>query len=180
MQCKKEAKNAVAKAKAQALNEELETPEGERKIFRIAKAWYKSTKDYTQIKQIKDKNGMVMSDPDKIKERWKEYYEKLLNEENLRAVYGDGLQNQGVTIDISKEEIKLALKKMKNAKSWDQMKYQWKHGGVWDKTGLSCFGTRCRKSIPKKKCQWNGGRVHWFPLHRGGYVPDPPAISENL
>lgn len=37
--------------------EELETPEGGRKFFRITKAWDKLTKDYTQIKQIKDKNS---------------------------------------------------------------------------------------------------------------------------
>ena len=39
---------------------ELETPEGERKIYRIAKARDKSAKDFTQIRQIKDEQGVVL------------------------------------------------------------------------------------------------------------------------
>ena len=99
------------------LYEELETPEGERKIFRIAKARDRATKDYTQIKQIKDGNGVVLSDQNKIKERWEGYFENLLNEENPGVVFEDGIQNQGVTPDVSRKEVKLALKKMKNGKA---------------------------------------------------------------
>ena len=46
----KEAKKEVARSKAHAMDEvckELETQEGERKIYRIAKARDKSTKDFT-------------------------------------------------------------------------------------------------------------------------------------
>ena len=39
---------------------ELETPEEERKIYRIAKARDKSAKDFAQIRQIKDEQGMVL------------------------------------------------------------------------------------------------------------------------
>lgn len=49
--------------------EELETPAGERQIFTTAKARDKATKDYTQVKQIKDENGELLSDQDKIKEK---------------------------------------------------------------------------------------------------------------
>ena len=55
IKAKKEAANkAVATTKALAMNElyeELETPEGERKIFRIAKARDKATKDLSHMKQ---------------------------------------------------------------------------------------------------------------------------------
>ena len=40
--------------------QELETQEGERKIHRIAKARDKSAKDFTQIRQIKDEQGVVL------------------------------------------------------------------------------------------------------------------------
>ena len=50
---------------------ELETPEGERKIYRIAKARDKSAKDFTQIRQIKDEQGVVLWVHDQIIERWK-------------------------------------------------------------------------------------------------------------
>ena len=48
----KAAKKAVATANEMAMNElseVLETPENERKIFRIAKAQYNATDDFTNI-----------------------------------------------------------------------------------------------------------------------------------
>jgi hypothetical protein len=33
---------------------------------------------------IKDKKGQVLTDEEKIKEKWKEYYDELLNIENER------------------------------------------------------------------------------------------------
>ena len=51
-QANKVAKKEVARSKAHAMDEvykELETPEGERKIFRIAKTRDKSAKYFTQI-----------------------------------------------------------------------------------------------------------------------------------
>ncbi len=117
---KKEAKREVARAKAQAMNEvyeELETPEGEKKIYRIAKARNKATKDLTHIKQVKDQHGRVLSEDGKIKDRWEKYFEHLLNEENPRVVFGDGVPNQAVTSSISREEVKKALKKMKKGKA---------------------------------------------------------------
>ena len=119
-QANKEAKRAVATAKAQSLDElydELETQEGQRKIFRMAKARDKATKDFTQIKQVKDEHGVVLRDQDKIRERWKEYFNTLLNEENPRSVFEDGVANEGLTPGISREEVKVALAKTKNGKA---------------------------------------------------------------
>ena len=66
---------------------ELETPEGERKIYRIAKARDKSAKDFTQIRQTKDEQGVVLWEHDQIIERWKGYFGKLLNEEKPRSLW---------------------------------------------------------------------------------------------
>ena len=68
-QANKAAKKAVATTKALAINElyeELETPEGERKIFRLAKARDKATKDFSHMKQIKNEHGVVLI----INETW--------------------------------------------------------------------------------------------------------------
>ena len=70
-QANKEAKTEVAISKAHAIvvvYKELETPEGERKIsgYRIAKARDKSAKDFTQIRQIKDEQGVVLWKHDEI------------------------------------------------------------------------------------------------------------------
>ena len=92
---------------------ELGTPEGERKIYRIAKTRDKSAKDITQIRQIKDEQGVVLWEHDKIIERWKGYYGNLLNEENPRTVFGDGVPNEGLTPAINRKEVEVALKGMK-------------------------------------------------------------------
>ena len=55
-------KESSSTAKARAKNElleELETPEGERKITRIANARHKMTKDFTKNNQIKDEQRVV-------------------------------------------------------------------------------------------------------------------------
>ena len=54
---------------------------------------------------------------DEIMERWKWHYDKMLNEENPRAVFGDGVPNEGLTPDIKIEEVDVILKRMKNGKA---------------------------------------------------------------
>ena len=105
-QANKEAKKEVARSKAHAMDEvykELETPEGERKIYRIANARDKSAKDFTQIRQIKDEQGVVLWEHDKTIERWKVYFGKLLNEETPMTVFGDGVPNEGLTPAINRK-----------------------------------------------------------------------------
>uniref|UniRef100_A0A8D8YAF2 Craniofacial development protein 2 n=3 Tax=Cacopsylla melanoneura TaxID=428564 RepID=A0A8D8YAF2_9HEMI len=117
---KKNAKRAVAVAKAKAIEEgyrDIENGEGERRLLRIAKAKDRESKDVTVIKQIKDKEGNVLQDHNHIKERWREYFEGLLNEENLRDIFESGVENLGVVKEVSREEIEKALKKMKNGKA---------------------------------------------------------------
>ena len=80
---KKEAKKTVAVAKAKGMDElyeKLETPDGQKIIYKMAKSRNRATKDLTNIKQIKDRNGRVLSKEECIRSRWKEYFEKLLNE----------------------------------------------------------------------------------------------------
>ena len=72
------------------------------------------TKEFTQKRQIKDKQGVVLEEHDKIIEMWIGYYGKLLNEENPRRVLGDGMPNEGLTPAINREEIEVGLKGMKN------------------------------------------------------------------
>ena len=119
-QAKKEARRAVAKAKAETWNEvyeELETPEGEKKILRIAKARDTASKDLTQIRQVKDNHGLVLAEEDEIKSRWETYFEGLLNEENPRAVFEDGLPNEAVTTAVTRREVEQAVRKLKNGKA---------------------------------------------------------------
>ena len=116
----KVAKKEVARAKATAMNdlyESMETPEGQRNIYRIAKARNKATKDLTHIIQIKDRNGKILTKEEEIKNRWREYFDKLLNEENPRSVRENGIANERVVPNISRREVRRALNKMKKGKA---------------------------------------------------------------
>ena len=116
----KQAKKVVAQAKAQAYENmytELETKEGQNKIFKLAKARNKSTKDVTHIKQIKDRDGTVLRREEDILKRWKEYFERLLNEENERQIREDGQVNMGMVVRFSRQDVLNALGKMKNGKA---------------------------------------------------------------
>lgn len=42
----------------------------------------KDTKDLTHTKQIKDENEEMLTNESKINERWKKYFEWLVNEKN--------------------------------------------------------------------------------------------------
>ncbi|KAG8232371.1 hypothetical protein J437_LFUL008839 [Ladona fulva] len=115
---KKNAKRAVARAKAKAIEEayeEIKKKNGERQILRIARD--RASKDIASIKQMKDTSGVVLREDDKIRSRWKEYFYKLLNEENPRGRHEDGEASEGVVQDISKVEVEGVLRKMKNGKA---------------------------------------------------------------
>ena len=56
---------------------------------------------------------MVLWVHDKIIERWKGYYGKLLKEDNRRTVIGDEVAHKGLTPEINREEVGVALKIMK-------------------------------------------------------------------
>ena len=49
--------------------------------------------------------------------RWKGYFDKLLNEENPRSIFDDGVPNEGLTQGIRRDEVKVAISRMKNGKA---------------------------------------------------------------
>lgn len=118
--CSKEAKRTVAIAKSDGydnLYEELDTEEGQRRVFKLAKMRNKSTKDITHVRQVKDERGIVIQKESDILIRWKEYFEKLLNVENERFIRDDGEPNEQLVGEVTRQEVEGALKKMKNGKA---------------------------------------------------------------
>ena len=59
-----------------------ETKEGENKLFKIAKQRNRQSKDVQQVRVIKSKIGEMLMEEEKVKQRWKEYFDNLLNPEN--------------------------------------------------------------------------------------------------
>ena len=84
---RKQAKREVEKARNKAyegLYEKLETKEGENEVFKIAKQRNRQSKDVQQVRVIKSKTGEILMEEEKAKQRWKEYFDNLLNHENPR------------------------------------------------------------------------------------------------
>ena len=105
----------VAKAEASCdLYVDLETPEEEKRIYRIARNRNKSTKDVNHVRQMKDANGLVQTDEMKVQERWKEFFKGLFNEENSRDHQDDGIPRSH---ELCRAEVVRALKRMKSNKN---------------------------------------------------------------
>ena len=84
---RKQAKREVAKARNKAyedLYEKLKTKKGENELFKIAKQRNRQSKDVQQVRVIKIKTGEILMEEEKVKQRWKEYFDDLLNQENPR------------------------------------------------------------------------------------------------
>ena len=60
----------------------MDTKEGQRSVYRIAKQMAGERKDIVDMKCLKNESGEVLVEVDAVKERWREYMERLLNIEN--------------------------------------------------------------------------------------------------
>ena len=104
------AKKAVAMAKGRAydnLYARLETKEGEKELYRLARQRDKAGKDVQHVRVIKNKNGNVMVNLEAVLKRWKEYFEKLMNEKYNRdpRTKEPEAVNEDVNC-VSREEVK--------------------------------------------------------------------------
>ena len=118
---RKQAKREVAKARNKAyeeLYEKLETKEGENELFKIAKQRNRQSKDVQQVRVIKSNTGEILMEEEKVKQRWKEYFDDLLNQENPRERREMKTEETKRDVeDISVEEIRTGLRKMKKGKA---------------------------------------------------------------
>ncbi|KAM2086833.1 hypothetical protein ACFX1R_024332 [Malus domestica] len=123
---KQEAKKAVREAKLAAYDDmykRLDTKEGELDIYKLARAREKKTKDLNQVRCIKDEDGKVLATENAVKDRWKGYFHNLFNEGHERSASLGELSNSKECRNYSfyrrvrKEEVGVALKKMKHRKA---------------------------------------------------------------
>ena len=123
---KKEVRRVISETKTKIFEEfykRLDTKEGEKDIYKIARNREKKTRDLTQVKCIKDENENVLIDDNQIKDRWKRYFHNLFNEINENEVTLGHLeqfeQNKNFKYyrKIRPIEVENALKFMKNNKA---------------------------------------------------------------
>ena len=74
---------SVVMAKRRAYDDlyaKLETKESEKELYRLTWRRNSAAKDVQYVRVITDENGNVMVISEAVSKRWKEYFEKLMNE----------------------------------------------------------------------------------------------------
>ena len=109
-------KRMVAIAKGEAKREwyeMMETPEGEKMIYRIAESRRRDRQDVGEVGIIKDENGNILIEEEEVKRRWKDYFTQLLNTENECEELEYVPPVEGPITNISENEVESAIKKGK-------------------------------------------------------------------
>lgn len=158
-------KCAIAKEKGyEDLYKDLEE-NGPKRIYKLARTRQRRAKDIDRIVFIKDEQGKIMSEDKDIKERWKEYFNRLLNTKNRTPEIGDTGVVQGPVEDISEEEVTKQIERMKlnKAKGPDELPVEMikklkDTGTAWI---TSCFREAMRRGIPD---EWRKSKV--VPLYK--------------
>jgi hypothetical protein len=119
---KKVARAEIAKAQETGRKDfvnMLDKAEEKGQIFRVAKQIVNKNKDVVGGGCVKDKDGKLITEEDKIKVVWKEYFEKLLNEEFNwnKEELEQGNQISGPSERITVEEVEAAINKAKDGKA---------------------------------------------------------------
>jgi hypothetical protein len=98
----------------------LGTKEGEKDIYRMAKSRERKTRDIIPVKCIKDETERLLTKDEDIKNRWREYFDKLFNEDSGSSSIALDLSlydlNMQFVRRIQEFEVKDALKRMKGGK----------------------------------------------------------------
>ncbi len=115
----KRAKREVAKTKESAykdLYDKRDSIEGQKIIYKLSKTRERErerrTRYLTDIAYIKESNGTILTDEDKIKAIWKESFKTLINVENEREELEPTDPVQGPIPSVNDTEIRKQLSKM--------------------------------------------------------------------
>jgi hypothetical protein len=113
----------VSETRVQAYTElyrKLDTKEDENDVYKMTKLRERKTRDFNQVKCIKDEADRLLVKDEEIKNRWREYFDKLFNDESEKTaieLYDSIDTNMRFGWRIQESEVKEVLKKMKIGKA---------------------------------------------------------------
>ena len=116
----KAAKRAVAMAKEEAYEElytKLDTREGAKIIYKLAKSRDRRSTDISDIAYVKHEHGAILTESGKIKQRWKFFFDKLFNAENPREQLDELPTTEGPVECFSLDGVKKQMAKMGKGKA---------------------------------------------------------------
>uniref|UniRef100_A0A914WXY9 Reverse transcriptase domain-containing protein n=1 Tax=Plectus sambesii TaxID=2011161 RepID=A0A914WXY9_9BILA len=114
------AKTAVASARSahfESLYQKLDTREGEKEIYRLARSRHQKTLDIEKFYGVNDENGRLITDKKLAAERWRSYFETISNEEFPHPPISPTAPVQGPVLPIQRYEVADAIGKMKCGKA---------------------------------------------------------------
>ena len=118
-QKKKQSKKEIASAKRNVWDEWMKISGDSKKkgdLFKIAKQMKRERQEVVGGRYVKDSKGEIKVEEKEIMERWREYFEKLLNEQNEYQINNTD-KVEGPVIEITAKEVEAALKRMKKGKA---------------------------------------------------------------
>jgi hypothetical protein len=102
----------VSEARGQAYTElyrKLDTKESENDIYKMAKVRERKTRDFHQVKCIKDEAYILLVKDEEIKNKWRAYFDKLFNDESEKSTIelDDSIDtNRRFVLRIQESEVK--------------------------------------------------------------------------
>lgn len=94
----------------------MNTAEGRQKMFKVSKQMRKDRIDIVGSNFIKDESGAIRTSKVEVRERWRVYFQALLNEE-YESILEEATAVEGPIYDITVEEVRKASSGMKNGKA---------------------------------------------------------------
>ena len=166
----RKAKKVVAMAKARTYEDfyaRLETKEGEKELYRLARQRDRAGKTCTAREDLKDENGSVMISSEAMLKIWKEYFEKLMNEENDKEPKTEEIEVVNKEVNcVSREEVKNALRRMKQSKAFELDELPVKVWKCVREMGIKFLTTLLNKLLVGKRMPEEWKRSVLIPIYK--------------
>ena len=109
---------AIKKAKVmEDLYNKLDSCEGEKMVYRVARGRDQRTRDNIEGYYMKDTMGELLISPEENRSRWREYFCTLLNEERPHIDWAVAEPSEMDVEEITASEVSMHLSKMANNKA---------------------------------------------------------------